>query len=152
RFFVHPFTIRFGNAGYSPVLWIFNRRPVTGVDIFDNLPIGPGVRSVVAEGAEQEAIGSARYDARGNGGSAGVGLDGERRREKLHATAAIVALDSVSPPGVPLIVTALAPGVLRGTSRECASARSTAWFSTLSESPFPVGRSWSLDTCPTRLG
>jgi hypothetical protein len=81
-----------------------------------------------------------------------VGLDGERRREKLHAATAIVALDAVSPPGVPLIVTALAPGVLRGTPRECASARSTTWLSTLSGRPFPVGRSWSFGTCPTGLG
>jgi hypothetical protein len=79
----------------------------------NDLAIGPDVRSVMTEGAEQKAIRAPRHDGRGNCGGAGVGRDRKAFGQKMRGAGAVHALDPVSPARVALIVAALAASVLR---------------------------------------
>jgi hypothetical protein len=91
----------------------------------DDLAIRPGVRAVVAEGAEEETAWPARDDSRGNGRGSGVGLDGERRREEMGRLNTVGTLDAISPTCVALVVAAPAPGFL-WAPRSRSSTRSAA--------------------------
>ena len=71
------------------------------------------MRSVVTEGAEQEAIRALRHDGPGNSGGPGVGRDRKAFGEKLLGTGAVDTLDPVSPARVALLAAALAASVLR---------------------------------------
>lgn len=107
--------------------------------IASEFAIGPDVRSVVTEGAEQEAIRAPRHDGRGNSGGSGVGRNRKAFGEKLLGTGAVHALNSVSPARVALLVAALAPGIL-GRSPGC-TAGYPARFAALTRWACTIG--WS---------